>query len=309
MNKGKLSIIVGALLLGAFSCADPDLGPILTFDTAGKGAYIRLIQESARAINLFDIAGSKYTYSVEFVDLEKGNLVSEYNLDLTYIDGDPSNGNKSTGPLRLRSYPASQFESLASGFKGVSNITVTADDVIKAAGLTNDDVSAGDRFVVDGTLVLKDGSVFGYNNSSAAVRGSAFKGHFRFTMTASCPTNLQGKYDVNVTATWCGNNSAVPKTQVTLTSTTSGYEIDDFSFGAYYNCYGSGATLPGGNLRMVDVCNKISITGASRWGEIYTWSNLKVNGDVLSFDWVNDYGEGGSAEVIKPGGWPPLKLK
>lgn len=309
MNKSKISVIVGALLLGAFSCADPDLGPVLTFDIAGKGAYIRLIEEGDRGINLFDISGSTYTYSVEFVDLEKGGLVSEYNLDLTYTDADPSNGDKSTGPIRLRSYSASDFEDLPSGFKGVTNITVTADDVIKAAGLTNSDISAGDRFRVDGSLVLNDGSVFSFDNSSAAVRGSAFLAHFRFDMIASCPTELAGTYDINVTATWCGDNSGTPSKQVTWTLLADGYEVDDFSFGAYDNCYGVGSTLPGGNLRIVDVCNKISITGASRWGEIYTWSNLAVNGEVLSFDWVNDYGEGGSAEVIKPGGWPPLELK
>ena len=292
-----------------FSCKDENLAPIITFDQAGKGAYPRLLTESdSRDLNLFDLANSSYTYSIEFVDLEQGNLVAEYYIDVIYQDNNPDNGDKSGGPTRLKSFSASDFETNESGFKALSNITITASDLMSLFSTNGDELLAGDKFIVKGFVVTTDGSLFGKDNSSAAINGSAFRGHFDFTLAASCPTNLAGTYDVNVTASWCGE-LPLPSRQITLTLKADGYEVDDFSFGAYDNCYGETSARPEGNLRMVDICNKISITGASQWGEVYTWSNFVVDGNVLSFDWVNDYGEGGSAEVINPNGWPPLVLE
>jgi hypothetical protein len=294
-----------------FSCADDSLSPIITFDKAGKGAYVRLLQETARDLNLFDLAGSNYNYSVEFVDLEQGNLVSEYKLDLIFQDNNPDNGDNSSGPSTFRSWSASEFGTTERGFKGVDNITITANDLLSAVGISADALQAGDQFIVKGFLILSDGSVFGKDNSSAAVNGSAFQGHFDFTLNATCPTNLAGTYDYTVLESWCGGLDC-PTGQVTLTLTTSGYDIDDFSLGAYNQCYSpctGGAALPLGNLRLVDVCNKISVTGASQWGEIYTYHSLTVDGNDLIIEWTNDYGEGGTTAIHNPSGWPPLELK
>jgi len=305
MNKIKLLIVSGVLMVFAFGCADPDLGPIVTFDTAGKGAYVRLISETDRGINLFDIGGSQYTYSVEFVDPELGAGVSEYGLELTFKGADGT----TSGPSEYRSWSSSEFTTSETGYQSVTGITITASDAIAAAGKKAEDIQAGDKFVFTGRVVTSDGQIFKSDNSSATVRGGAFQGHFDFTMAASCPTDLAGTYDVNVTASWCGSVAAYPKVQVTWTLTSTGYDVDDFSFGAYDNCYGPTSARPLGNLRIEDICNKITILGASQWGEVYTWTNFGINGDIMSFDWTNDYGEGGSAEVIRPGGWPDLVLQ
>ena len=110
MNRNKIAIVFGSILVLAASCADPDLAPIVTFDTAIKGAYVRLLEESgSKLFNLFDLAGSKYTYSCDFVDLEKGALVSEYNLDISYTDGFPDNGTITKSPVRLKSFSQTCF--------------------------------------------------------------------------------------------------------------------------------------------------------------------------------------------------------
>lgn len=309
MRKNILSIFIVGGLLMLFSCVDEELGPIITFDKAAKGAYVKLLQESdSRDINLFDIPGSSYTYSVEFRDAEGGTLVTEYRLDATFKDANPNKGgDDSKGPDVFRTFSSSEFEDTPDGFKGLSNITITANDLISWAGLTADELGPGDQFVIDGTISTTNGSVHNFDNSSAAVNGSAFGGHFRFNLTASCPTELAGTYDVVVQDTWCGD-VPLPNAQVTLTLTASGYDIDDFSLGAYDNCYGEGSTKPGGSLRMVDVCNGITITGASRWDEVYTWSDLTVDGNNLTITWTNDYGEGGTSTIINPNGWPDLTL-
>ena len=294
------------------SCADENLKPIITFDDSGKGAYPRLISEGDRDINLFDIANSAYTYSIEFVDLDGGNSVASYDLTVTFEDNNPDNGDNTAGPVALRSYSASEFTTNADGFKALDNITVSANDVMAAIGITEDLIGPGDIFKVAGSVTTTEGSVYGAGNSSPSVKGAAFRGHFDYNMAASCPTNLEGTYDVICTAAWQqadGAPSLPYNTSVTFTLTSTGYDITDFSFGAYHVGYGLTAGLPLGSLRFLDVCEKVSIVGASQWGEVYTWTNFVVEGENMSFDWTNDYGEGGPATVIKPGGWPPLTLK
>ena len=306
MLKNKFLLFFGAILILATSCADDDLAPIITFEASEKGAYPALIEETVRDINLFDVAGSSYTYTIEFIDLEQGALVSEYSLSVTYDDGDPSDGDNSAGPIEFRTWPASSFETNANGFQGISNITITATEAMQAFGLT--EIGPGDIFRFAGMVTTTSGQSFTAANSSATVNGAAFRGHFNFNLTAICPSDLAGTFTAISTAIWCGAPDGF-ETTVTLTPDgETAYEVDDFSFGAYDPCYGVDAGRPLGNLRLVDVCNTISVTGASQWGEIYTYSNLFVDGNSLNFTWINDYGEGATTELINPAGWPDLSL-
>ena len=177
-----------------------------------------------------------------------------------------------------------------------------------AVGQSADNLSAGDAFKLVGRVTTTSGQSFGAANSSAAVNGAAFRGHFNFTMAASCPTTLSGTYEAISTNIWCGADDGY-SAQVTLTLVADGYDVDDFSFGAFDPCYGATAARPLGNLRMVDVCNEISITGVSQWNEVYEWSDMSVDGSSWKFTWTNDYGEGATTEVINPAGWPALELK
>jgi len=307
MLKNKFLMFLGAVLILATSCKDENLAPIATFDAAEKGAYPALIEETVRDINLFDIAGSSYNYTIEFVDLEKGNLVSEYALQLTYEDGDPSDGDNSAGPIEFKSWPASSFETNSNGFKGISNINITASEAMAAFGLS--DLGPGDIFRFTGRVTTTSGQSFMASNSSAAVNGAAFRGHFNFNLTAICPSALEGTYQAISTGIWCGADDGYETTVTLSKDGKTAYDVDDFSFGAYDPCYGAGAGRPLGNLRLVDVCNKISVTGASQWGEVYTYSDMSVDGNSWKFTWVNDYGEGATTELINPAGWPPLELK
>lgn len=307
MLKNKILLFFGAVLILATSCKDENLAPIATFDAAEKGAYPALISETVRDINLFDIAGSQYVYTIEFIDLEAGNLVSEYSLQVTYEDGDASDGDNSAGPIEFRAWPASSFETNENGNKGISNITITANDAMAAFGLS--DLGPGDVFRFTGRVTTTSGQSFGRANSSAAVNGAAFRGHFDYSLTAICPSALEGTYTAISTAIWCGAPDGYEKTITMSKDGKTAYDVDDFSFGAYDPCYGEASARPLGNLRIVDVCNKISVTGASQWGEIYTYSDMSVDGNSWIFTWSNDYGEGATTEVINPAGWPALELK
>ena len=217
--KYSVIIVVAALMVLATGCADDELKPILTFDQLGKGAYARLISESPRELDLANLGSAQYIYDIDFVDLEGGSLVSQYNIDVQFLDNNPDNGDDSAGPLTLKSFSSSEFSPSTRGNLGLSGVTITLNELLSLFGLNADNLIANDRFRILGSVTLQDGSTYSASNSSAAVNGDAFQGHFRFDLTATCPLsdNLYvGDYTLSyddVAGAW--DESIVPGT-VTL---------------------------------------------------------------------------------------------
>ncbi len=129
----------------------------------------------------------------------------------------------------------------------------------------------------------------------------------------SCVSELGGTYSYVTTNCYApGNpptNAAGPFTgSVTFTSAGVGiYEISDASFGGWIGLYGPGNFATG--VKLVDNCNVISYSGVDQFGEVFTFSNLVITGNKMSFHWANDYGEYGDTELTNPNGnWPALTL-
>ena len=304
--KNQLSILLLSVVM-LFSCADEELGPVVTFDTAGKGAYVKLLSETERFINLFDVPGSNYIYSVEFVDLEMGQTIAEYRLELTYTDRNPSNGDNSKGPIVFKTFGPSDFGTTDRGFVGLANIQIAATDLITAIGTTVDAVMAGDQFKIQGFVTTNDGSVFGSGNSSAAVNGTAFKGHFDYVLSAGCPSSLAGTFPYEGSNYWCDGGSG--SGMVTIVQKSAGvYGFDDWSFGAYPHCYGGGAGA-WGTLAFSDVCAVVSFTGfTDNYGDTWTFTS-SIEGDKWNITWSNTYAEGGSVAITNPSGTWPFTIK
>jgi hypothetical protein len=95
---------------------------------------------------------------------------------------------------------------------------------------------------------------------------------------------------------------------VTFTETAAGlYTISDGSFGGWLGLYGPGNISTGLSLR--ELCGKISYEGDDQYGDEYTFANLVINGNQMTFDWSNTYGEYGTTTLTKSNGnWPPLTL-
>lgn len=303
MLKNKIILFFVAVLMFTTACKDDNLAPIATFDGAEKGAYVRVNDRGNQLINLLDVNSSSFTYSVEFVDVEQGNLVSEYRLQLVYEDNDPSNGDNSVGPIDFRSWAASDFETTSTGFRGVSNITITGNEALAAAGVTEAQVSPGDNFNFIGSLTLTDGAVFTASNSSSTVNGAAFRGFFDFTMPAGCPSDLTGTFSYTSADSWCGAGSVADGTVDIIDQGAGKYNFSDWSFGAYGPCYGSTADQPG--LTFNEVCEVVSFTGfVDSFGDTWTFDS-DINGAVWRIRWENTYGESGETFITHPAGaWP-----
>lgn len=199
MNR-KFSIIgfLTGLLFILSSCSSDGLKPILTFDQVGKGAYVRLTELIAGEFDLQNFASTSYQYSVEFVDIEKGALITQYDINVTFVDNTaPDN---SAGPKLFKSFSASDFTTSANGFKAIENLSIPLSELANLFGLSEDQFTAGDIFRFEGSLTDKNGNVFTAANSSAAVNGSAFQGFFNFTAKVTCPlpdTQFAGAYTLS----------------------------------------------------------------------------------------------------------------
>lgn len=303
----KTKNIFLALILAAFgmvSCADPDLKPILTFEDAIKGGYAKLISQGDKLINVLNessINSSSYTYSVEFVDLENGGLLTEYKLDLTYTSASGTE-KKVEG---FRTWAQADLTDGPNGLRALLDITITAPEMLQALGMTWDQLGPGDNFLFEGFVTLEDGNTYGFSNSSAAVNGSAFQGHFNFTLPAACPSDLTGSYAYDGSNFWCGAPDA--SGNVDINAKGGGvYWLSDWSLGAYPNCYG-GFIAANDVLTFTDVCADVAFTSfVDIYGDSWDFTGSEIVGNDWKIVWVNTYGEAGEGVIKYPGGgdWP-----
>ena len=316
--------IVTLVMLAAFSCEDEEALPIVTFDAAGKGAYVRLVQETSRTVNIqtqADFDKFEYTYSVDFVDLTLGAAVDQYVLDLVYTSRKDPKKPVSTTKEGFRSFSGSDFSENEAGYLQLSDITFTAAEMATIAEVEQSDMVFGDDFTINGYLIMNDGSRRDGSNSSASVVGAAFRGHFDFVFSLVCPTDLEQKvmYSTVISATHpsgtdtlaanCAAGAITPITGTVKIVSTNGinYEFDDWSFGTYGTCYGQKAAKDEkGKAIMVDLvvdgndaltfeerCQVVQFTGFS--DSLFNVWKLESTlvGNTWTITWSNDSGEAG----------------
>lgn len=310
MKNKNLLMVFAVLLIFLSACRDENLAPIATFDAAEKGAYVRVVTQNNGNINLFDLTNSVMEYTVEFVDLEQGNLVSEYNLQITYEDNNPENGDNSTGPVEFRSYTAAEFTTNKAGFKSLENIQITAQQALAAIGIGADELLSGDKFRFTGNVTTTAGANYNASNSSASVNGNSFRGFFNFTLAAFCPSSLEGEFAYTTVATSINCPTNGNTTDSDLTGTVSiialgdgEYNLSDWSFGSYAVCYGATEKASSGTLKFTDTCQEVSFTGKiDNLNEKWAFTS-EIDGTAWKISWENTFEEKGAATIINPDGW------
>jgi hypothetical protein len=290
-------------------CRDESKGPILTFESATKGAYIRFLGKSGdEFFNILtpdDYNASVFTYSVEFIDGAGGSRVTEYKLTVEYVDKDDSNGDDSFGPAAFLVVPASQFVNGPNGNKAVLNINLSAAEITAFVGTTYADIRPGDQFRFKGEVAVGD-LRFNSDNTTSTVEGSAFQGFFDFGILATCPSDLAGTYNYTASNYFCDDDGEIGTVEGAVEIIALGggnYTFSDWSFGAYTLCYG-GPAAGWGTLRFTEVCEKVSFTGfTDNYGDTWTFVS-SISGNDWIIQWSNTYGESGQAAIHFPGGVP-----
>jgi hypothetical protein len=65
-----------------------------------------------------------------------------------------------------------------------------------------------------------------------------------------------------------------------------GRRVQSIVFAAYGDTAATG-------LSLTDICNKIAYSGKDQYGFTYSFTNVVVNGNKLTFNWASGFGEKG----------------
>lgn len=257
--KYIIMVAIGAMILG--SCADEEKAPVVTFESAKIGAYIRFVSQAGNAeFDLANASASQFSYCVDFVSLEGGTLVNEYIVDAQFFDNTPGNGNNSKARTQFVSVPSASFATSERGNPGTC-VDVSLSGVLSSLGLSLDQVSAGDQFTLFGKVKTEDGSEYTSNNTTATVRGGAFAGFFDVNVSATCPleaTQFVGDYALTYEGA-VGTGYGVPFDPQTVTLRTVSGSSTKRSFSAVY-LPGIGGFGP--YTSTIDfVCDKVDFLG------------------------------------------------
>lgn len=304
MNKILKVTFWTVAVLFASSCEDPDAEPVVTFDSATKGAYPRLLTESDDLMNLYELDTCAYVYSVEFSDIEKGALVDQYVLMLEY---ETDNESLAFGPAEFRTYSTEDFEVNENGYVGISNVTLTSSDLLEAAGLEESDLNPWENFNITSKLILKDGSEYSSDNSSSTIESSAFRGHFDYSLPINCYSDLTGSFSYT-SVSWCGKTYSGT---VEIESVSDWvYGFNDWSFGGYLNCYTYDEDVEDSDkvatgLEFTETCGVVEFTSLEdSEGDVWEITS-SIDGEEWTISYNNPtYGETGTVVITWPGGVP-----
>lgn len=292
------------ILIYSVGCEDPDAEPVVTFDSATKGAYPRLITEGNKLMNLYALDTCQYVCSIEFSDAERGALVEQYILMLEYETDDE---NKAFGPAVFRTYTTEDFAVNDDGFVGIANITLTSEELLQAIGLPESELSPWESFNISSKLILKDESEYMGDNSSATIASSAFRGHFDYSLPINCSSDLTGTFSYS-SDLWCGE-SHTGTVKIEAVSDWV-YTFDDWSFGGYLSCYEydegvSDSEKVATGLRFTETCGEVEFTTLQD-SEGDTWEiTSSIDGDEWTISYENpEFEESGTVVITWPGGVP-----
>ena len=244
----------------------------------------------------FDI-GKADVQSVNYTVNARGGAISGVEVRITHPNG-------SAGSLGT-----------STSFPDVKSVSLN--DALTATGMAIDDVAVGDMWLVE-YLVDGNPTTTSFSINTVTTFKSALAGLCSGKATVTAQGGAAAGWDGNAGMVWEGPVTFVRQQlnpnddgeYVISTQNGAADPLDDISFGAYYAGYATDAqgSLPNGDLRLRDIDNKLSITGASQWGEVFSIENVVVDGATLSFKWTNDYGEGAEIVLTRDDGedWPPL---
>ncbi len=309
MKKTHIVITLFLMALG-FSCTDESKYPVSFTDLNNSNAGILKIIGTNSVILTSNIGTSKYETTFEANDRDRGRLFTSADLYVSFTDLTPSNGGTDRAEKLLKSYPNADF--VNDPITGLPRVimTHTATEIMTLLGITLPEIVNGkDQFRFRQAMVFPDGKIYTNSNVNNAIAGTGgvYKSPFENVVTVVvCASDLAGDVDYVTVVT----GAVVPITPclpsvsgtTTLTKVTHGeYGLGDATFGQY-ECAWSDTDAAGVNW--IDFCNDITVTGADKYGLVYSFSIVSNDGTTMVVDWFNDYGDTGTSSLTRTGGWP-----
>lgn len=202
----KLNKIIYAIALGLgvlfVSCEDSDKNPApydVGIDNVPAGAYLKTIS-SATSINLFDVANSSFTVTLEHNDNTEGSSLQDVTVFVGFDDNSIVDDNdQSVAESLYATLPASAF---TAGSKPTITFTDATPDALAFLGLTEADLDGQDNVQYRFQVNLTDGSSFTNTNANAnIISEQAYASPFLYNAAVVCPVDpatFTGSYEVTI---------------------------------------------------------------------------------------------------------------
>ncbi|MBL7791844.1 MAG: hypothetical protein JNK77_05960 [Saprospiraceae bacterium] len=340
MKKLKIFYLAlaAALLLPFSSCKDEDTNPVPDYETAVHG-YGKLTANSAGNFQLGD-QSKVINMDFQWVSIDSKNTVTRIEIYITYTEGyedqegNPRVANHGTKLYKLYEggqVPANRtnlnfsiaqadvynlFKEAAFDYgDGAGSVSVFS----KSPRTLADPFYSVDKFSVSWALTTADGRYFDSWSDSICGEFETYHGstpnnggfNCFYDWTVICVSDLAGTFDYVANNFVQGGGGPVAGEvtgEVTWAVESPGkYTTTDASFGQFGFVWGDNPAV--GTIRITDACNDISLSGGDQYGDSYTYTFRNRNGASITIDWVNTYGDGGTAVLTRRDGknWPDLK--
>lgn len=128
---------------------------------------------------------------------------------------------------------------------------------------------------------------------------------YTLNISKLCSSFLEGEHSFVATNLIRGGANTGPCNDVsgTVVWTSLGdglYSTSDASFGQFDSCWNDS---PAVGPTFSHLCNSITVTSApDQYGDTYTYTIVSVVGPVMVINWVNTYGDSGTATITREGG-------
>lgn len=143
------------------------------------GGYMRTVTPypvlaATFKVSKANMTGTKMELVAEAVTPNFGALFSTYDLELRFVDATAANGNNSKAYTVFKSYAASAYAKDPTTKYPRATISATGKEMQDKLGLTDDQVSTGDRFEIRATMKLTNGKSFSASNTGGDILTGAF---------------------------------------------------------------------------------------------------------------------------------------
>jgi hypothetical protein len=308
MKKISILTVVFAWLILLNGCQDEDWNPAPDIND-NIGAVTKISVNPSK--NFFNALNPLAAEEVEFtIDVDGFDVtdVSSVDIMLTFTEKDGTY-NELEDVYEDKVYDAVKVGEVTSF---PSTFSLTAAAAAESLGVDVDFFKVGDGFNLTFPIHSTDGRTFtvALNSDLCQQPAQPSFGGCNVRWSIACASDLGGTYDFSTTVLTAGpggaaGNCSNPVTGTgTLTDLGGGrYAVSDATFGQYDCAWDD---TPAVGVRLVDVCNKISLSGSDQYGLIYTFVIKSNDGTSLTIDWSNDFGDAGTTVLTRTDSktWP-----
>ena len=181
----KLTLL--GLVVFLVSCSDTER-PIDTLnDGTTRGAVLKTVRDLTSTDIRIGVENEQITIVVDVIDRQYGDLTEKIDVYMRFQDNNnEGEANTSIEERFVTSLLASSFNT--EGEYPRATYSTTPEAIQNLFGLTEDDYTGGDRFVIRLELILNDGRVFTDTNANSVILGGPFyDSPFSYNVNITCP--------------------------------------------------------------------------------------------------------------------------